>query len=496
MQLSTKTTISELITAYPFLIEKLAQRNKIFKKLQNPILRETLGRVATIEKAAGIGGEEKIQLLLFIAQRIMEQTGESVEIFPPDSNTDKEYQQYHSQPGKEQRLEALKEILHELHEGKDLQSLQVKFQHTVGDISPEEIAQLEQTLVSEGVAESEIKKLCNLHVELFKESLDSQNVLEKSPGHPIHTYMAENRQASELATLLQEQIERLGPEPGQNMWAFSINHLRGLLNELHQITTHYVRKENQLFPLLESHGIEAPTKVMWEVHDDIRSLFKRCDLHISKGERQDAIKALHDLVEAVLDMIYKEEHILFPMAEDTLSQEDWQKARSGDDDIGYAFDILPGNEWNPTFSNQNGKSQDENIIHLDTGALSNEIVNSILCQLPVDLSFVDAEGKVAYYSDSRERVFPRSPAVIGRDVRNCHPPKSVHMVEEILEAFQSGTQDDAEFWLELGGRFIHIQYKALRDSSGKYLGCLEVGHDATHVRALKGQRRLLEWDDK
>ena len=134
------------------------------------------------------------------------------------------------------------------------------------------------------------------------------------------------------------------------------------------------------------------------------------------------------------------------------------------------------------------------MLSLSTGQLAPEVVNAILRNLPVDISFVGPDDRVAYYSDGESRIFPRSAAVIGREVKNCHPPKSVHMVTEILEAFKSGKRDKAEFWLELGGRFIHIQYLALRDAHGKYLGCLEVGQDATRLRALTGQRRLLEWE--
>jgi len=131
---------------------------------------------------------------------------------------------------------------------------------------------------------------------------------------------------------------------------------------------------------------------------------------------------------------------------------------------------------------------------LDTGALTPELVNLVLTHLPVDVSFVDAEDTVRYYSATPGRIFKRTPAVIGRKVQDCHPAKSVGTVVKILEAFKSGAKDTAEFWIELGGRFVHIRYFAVRDAAGRYRGCLEVSQDVTRIRALEGEQRLLDWD--
>ena len=231
---------------------------------------------------------------------------------------------------------------------------------------------------------------------------------------------------------------------------------------------------------------------MWEVHDDIRRQFRLVQELLAGQERIAARKALLELVAAVEDMIHKEERILFPMALQVFSDQDWYRCRQGEEEIGYAFAVIPGNVWIAEAAAVADAAA--GLIDLTTGHLPTEVIDAILCNLPVDISFVDAEDKVAYYSDSCHRVFPRSPGVIGRDVKNCHPPKSLHMVNEILEAFKRGDRNKAEFWLELGGKFIHIQYLALRDKQGTYLGCLEVGQDATRIRSLQGQRRLLEWE--
>lgn len=132
-------------------------------------------------------------------------------------------------------------------------------------------------------------------------------------------------------------------------------------------------------------------------------------------------------------------------------------------------------------------------LSLSTGSLTLEQVDLLLTHLPVDVSFVDERDTVRYYSATKDRIFARTPAVIGRKVQNCHPGKSVHIVDAILKAFKAGDKDTAEFWIEIEGKFIYIRYFAVRDSARAYRGCLEVGQDVTGIRALKGQKRLLDW---
>jgi DUF438 domain-containing protein len=490
MLLSKDTTIYTVSKEYPFLVDALADHNPAFEKLKNPMLRQTMGRVATMEKAAAMGNEDVLALMLFIAGRIMATTGATVEIEPPAVE-----KQGDSAGGlsREQRLTLLKEIIRELHEGAELAGLQEKFARTVGDVSAEEIGLLEQTLVNEGLPESEIKKMCHLHAALLGNALEKQEPVSMPPGHPVCTFMEENQQAKDLIAEIRQELEKIGEAPGETTWSFVVNHLRNLSQDLADIQTHYTRKENQLFPLLEQHDLAAPGKVMWEVHDDIRGKFRQVRELLAGRERVAARKALLDLVGVVEDMMQKEERILFPMALQALTEKDWSRCRAGEEEIGYAFDVRPGAAWTASASEAASEHPGSGLIDLAVGRLSPEVVNAMLCNLPVDVSFVDADDRVAYYSDSSRRIFPRSSGVIGRDVKNCHPPKSLHLVTEILEAFKQGKREKAEFWLELGGRFIHIQYLALRNPQGRYLGCLEVGQDATHVRSLQGQRRLLEW---
>jgi DUF438 domain-containing protein len=197
-------------------------------------------------------------------------------------------------------------------------------------------------------------------------------------------------------------------------------------------------------------------------------------------------------------MVYKEEKILIPMCMEAFTAKDWMEIKNGEADIGYAL-VKPGTEWNPTEEELAEEGEKHEVplgmkkLPLDTGTLTLQQINLMLTHLPFDVSFVDENDKVRYYSEGPERIFPRSSGIIGRKVQNCHPPKSVHIVQEILDSFRSGKQDMAEFWLELDEKFLYIRYFALCESSGRYKGCLEVMQDATRVRSFEGERRLLQW---
>jgi len=268
-----------------------------------------------------------------------------------------------------------------------------------------------------------------------------------------------------------------------------------LIGRLSDINLHYLRKENQLFPVLEKHGISGPSEVMWAIHDDIRQTLKYARAQISELQVPLVYGTLKYLLQSISDMIYKEEHILFPMAMEILAEADWIKVRQGEEEIGYAWiepekGWLPGDEV-PAEARAAGES---GTVDLSTGRLTQEQVDLLLTHLPVDISFVNENDELVYYSATKERIFPRSPGLIGRKVQKCHPPKSFHVVQRIVDEFKAGKRDVAEFWIQMKGRFIHIRYFAVRDSGGNYRGTLEVSQDVTDIRKLEGEQRLLDWD--
>ena len=475
MKLSPDTKVNDLLKKYPFIKEFLVELDSHFKALENPLLRKTLGRVATLSKVAMIGGIELNKLLAEIAGAIKDKTGQDVEI--------EGIQKSEVITDPEQRIEALKNIIKDLHKGEDIKKLKQRFLSLIRDVAPSEIANMEQRLIDEGMPEEEVKRLCDVHVEVFKESLEDKVVPGLPAGHPVHTYMLENRAAEKIILKLQA-IHDIGKEKDT---------LVSGLKELSKINLHYTRKENQLFPILEAHGISGPSKVMWALHDDIRKMIKDANEAAVAGTiSPDVLKTLFGTLN---DMIFKEEHILFQMALETLGESDWVKVREGEEEIGFAW-ISPPEKWLPTEELSLEKLPPEKIgsMTLDTGLLTVEQINLLLIHLPVDISFIDENDKVAYYSNTEDRVFPRSPGIIGRSVQNCHPSKSVDMVNRILASFRDGTKSIAEFWIQLGGKFILIKYFAIRDAQGTYKGCLEVSQDVTAIRGLEGEKRLLDWE--
>lgn len=458
--LSAETRLADLLSQYPSLMDFLAFYSPKYELLRNPVLRRTLGKVVTLRQVAEVGGVELDKLI---------------------SDLEAEIARLEGQPASKEEI--LKEIILDLHRGVPVEQLKSRFSSLVSQIDGSELAALEQKIIAEGVPEEEVKRLCDLHVDVFRESLDEQKLPQLPSDHPLQTYLEENKHAKELAGSLMSLLDKR---------PFPYDELKGQLENFSQIDKHYLRKENQLFPLLEAKGLSGPSSVMWAIHDDIRSLIKQTkSLLEEKAEPGKVISAIKQLVKMTDEMIYKEEQILFPTSLDVLTEDDWRRVREGEAELGYAWiEPPPAVEAEPPKSQQVPTS--DNTFPLDTGRLSLEQINLVLTNLPIDITFVDENDTVCYYSEGRERIFPRTPAAIGRKVHNCHPPSSVHVVEEILTAFREGKQDVAQFWLELNGRFILIRYFALRQG-GEYKGVLEVTQDLTELRKLQGERRILDW---
>ncbi|PKL24210.1 MAG: DUF438 domain-containing protein [Spirochaetae bacterium HGW-Spirochaetae-3] len=409
-------------------------------------------------------------------------------------------------PDKAERARRLKAIIDKLAAGSSPSKVKKEFHDLIKDADAAEVAELEQSLIEGGLPVEEVQRLCEVHADVFKAGLERGEKAERMPGHPVHTYMAENAEARRRVRTLRIACVAGGLES-----------IADAVAGLKPIIVHFTRKENQLFPYLERTGFTGPSKVMWGKHDEIRALFKELAEVIAREDVRAARRKGRDLGKRVRMMAFMEEKILFPNALKRLSDADWAAVRVGEDAIGFAW-IEPGAAWDPALvgSQRAGASGGAyanlaaaiegakagvvptalgpgSSIPLSVGALPLDVLDRVLKSLPIDVSFVDADDKVMYYSDSPHRVFPRSPGIIGRSVENCHPPKSVAVVTSILEAFRKKEKDKAEFWIEMNGRFIVISYKPIYDDDGVYLGTLEMSWDATDTRALQGQRRLLDW---
>ena len=487
MELSPGTKVDDILRVYPFLMDFLLEKSPKFKHLSNPIMRKTIGKVATLNQVASIGKLDMETLLDGIAREIRENTGDTVTI---NKDFASESAEPFTDPGA--RQEILKDIIKDLHKGEDMEGLKERFRQLIQDVSPSEIAHMEQRLIEEGLPETEVKRLCDVHVAVFKEALERQEIPGAPIGHPVHTFMLENRASEEIMDNIDASLDKIGTPPDETSFKDNQKDLKNLVAQLSKIDLHYLRKENQLFPLLEAHDISGPSQVMWAIHDDIRALLKKAQDQLTRMEPSETSTTLKELNAIIRDMIYKEENILYLMSLETLSEADWGKVKQGEEEIGYAW-IRPEGDWAPKIGEDKTDAVGPGKIHLDAGYLTQELINLILTHLPVDLTLVDENDRVAYYSQGKERIFPRSLGIIGREVQRCHPPDSVHVVNKILDTFKKGEKDNAEFWIQLEGKFILIRYIALRSKDGVYKGCLEVSQDVTGIRQLEGERRLLDW---
>jgi len=395
---------------------------------------------------------------------------------------------------KQKKNEIMKDIIRKLHQGLTIEEAKERFEKEIGTASSTEIAEIEQALINEGLSPEEMKKFCNVHALLFQSALEKSIIKETSPSHPVYLFKLENREIEKIAGSLKKLKEEREEELSRTK-----RKLNDLLNELRGIEVHYARKELVLFPFLEKQGFTGPSKVMWEKDNEVRDLLKKA---ISSVEEIEDIKdlepysknSLDPLIEEVTGMIFKEENILFPTCLEKLSASDWVEVLKESDKMGYVF-VEKSKETEALIKDLKSALLEEpvfedNEISLPTGKLRLKELMSVLNMLPVDITFVDNEDKVRYFSDSKERIFLRTKSVIGIKLQNCHPPQSLEAVEKILKSFKEGKRDIVDFWFNQDGKFVYIRYFAVRDEGGSYLGTLEVSQDLTEIKKLEGEKRL------
>jgi len=400
------------------------------------------------------------------------------------------------------RIATLKEIIQTLHRGAEPESVRQQLIEIVKEADAGEIAAMEQEIIASGVSVEEVKSMCDLHAAVVQDIL-RKPLVQISAGHPADTILRENRAIREVCDRMRAAIERIRQLPDEADAEQPLQEWKKALNDLMDVDKHYRRKEDLFFSVLERHGITGPSKVMWAVHDEGRAALKALEKELREaGSRAGDLKPIADTVATraltiIENMTSKEEDILLPMMLQLLSEEEWGEIWEQSPKYGWCL-VEPGDAYRPPQAQQR-----EDVVSIPadralvfpTGQLDFQQIKAIFAALPVDLTFVDAEDRVRFFSEG-ERIFARSKAILGRAVQHCHPPKSVHIVDQIISDFRSGRQSVAEFWIELHGKFIHIRYFAVRNAEGEYLGTLEVTQDLTPLRALTGERRLLQYDSE
>lgn len=398
------------------------------------------------------------------------------------------------------RKKKLKELILKLHNGETEQQVRNELLESLSQIPYGEVVEVEQELISEGLPEQEVLKLCDAHSAVLSGHIDLSATKQIPDGHPIDVMVKENQELLKLAQQIENTLNEIAENDSTNLEA-NILKLRGFFNNLFDVDKHYQRKEYLLFPYLEKQGITGPPKVMWGKHDEIRELIKGgIELLQTKSISKEELIAsaqmiLAPAVQGVVDMTKKEQEILFPMSLDKLTEADWYDINKQSLEIGFCL-YDPPKAWKPDWVKESilhemNKSGEN--IQLPSGSFSVEELMAILNTLPIDMTFVDKDDKVKYFSQSAERIFQRNRAILNRDVRHCHPPASAHIVDKIIDDFKTGKASRAPFWINIGGKLIHIEYFALRNDKGEYLGTLEVSHDVSVYQKLEGEQRILSY---
>ena len=414
------------------------------------------------------------------------------------------------------KLEIVHEIKSAYDEGKiSLEEARKSLKDRVQHLAPYEIAIIEQEMVVESEDEC-IKEDIQAMLEVFQDVLVTKDQ-ELPENHPISCYRRENAKMKKLLLSVEDLVQ----------YPLIKNQWLELYEELLKFKIHLSRKQNQLYPVLEKKGFTRPTTTMWTLDDFIRDEIAECYNLLLEDKEEEFIGKQAELVADVRDLMDKEENILYPTSLEMINEEEFRYMAEGDQEIGFAYISvqadkscnsasasssasastagapLSGLSSAPGFAEElagllgkYGFNNKEEKLNVSTGQLTLEQINLIYQHMPVDLSYVDENELVCFYTDTKHRVFPRSKNVIGRDVKNCHPKASVHIVEEIIKKFRSGEQDKAEFWINKPDLFIYIIYYAVRDENGKFRGVLEMMQDCTHIRSLQGSQTLLTWEQQ
>jgi len=380
-----------------------------------------------------------------------------------------------------EKRKKLKEMLKKLHNNPEkLESIKERFSELIRELTPVDISKVEQELIEEGIPAESIQLMCNVHLELFKKAI-IEDEIDVEPWHPIHILVEEHKDIMNVFDNFRRFMMEKEEDPREM--------LSKTLDYFDQLELYFLKEENGLFPFIEKHGVVQPPAIMWKEHDQLRAWRKELK-KISKApqEKRNEIKELAlAIAELFTDHIYKEHKVLFPTALKLISTDEWKEIRKAFDEIGY-FSYKPS----PFYLESQTPQISESLVNLGSGYMTPEQLKLMLDNLPFDITFVDETDTVKFFSENPERIFVRTRAIVGRKVQNCHPPKSVSIVNKILKDFKEGKRNEADFWLKLGDKYIYIRYIAIRDSDGKYIGTLEVSQDIAPIQKITGEKRIYD----
>lgn len=398
----------------------------------------------------------------------------------------------------EKRLEDLMAFSMGIMNGEDGKILIEKYKDAIKNITPHDMLNLEDKQMQLGLSPEIIKNDVEKVINVFSKALENYQWEKPEEGTFLYYLTIENEAFAFKLNQIKKVIRSYKGRESSHFEELK-KELLHRFSEFKQFDYHYIKKENILFPYLEKLWKNyRPLKVMWSLHDDIRKILKKViDILENPATQWDEFNPiLGKYFSLAFRMIQKENLIIFPVATETVDEKNFHEMHIQSFEYQFPFIETPQKPKEVKIENKIEENTiiEPGIFNSETGSLQLEQIQLVFNHLPVDITVVDENDKVRFFNKAKERFFPRSPAIVGRSVHNCHPPESVHIVEEIVETFKNGKRDKAEFWIQIKGRFILIQYFALRNEKGEYKGVIEVSQDATHIRNLQGERRLLNWE--
>jgi len=391
-----------------------------------------------------------------------------------------------------ERVEQLVSYAVELYSGNNGAELIKKYQPIIDQLIPSDLIVVFDALMQKNIEISELKSLANKILNVFYKSVNEYPLIEAKENSFIALLNEDNKTVTEKLLVLKSEIKHFNKNQESLKDKAYLQKLKNQFLDLQKFTFHYTAKENILFPLLEMHWEHYKcVQLMWSYHDDIRRNLKLiiAELETENIDLKSFNRTVGDLYFAMYAIVFREDKILFPTVLESISNENLEKALQGLKDIPLAY----VNTKNIQSHLVEQAINSEGDINLGTGSVSVEQIKMMFNHLPVDITYVDETDEVKYFSTPKHRIFPRTVAVIGRKVHHCHPPESVHIVEKIVESFKNGDKDEAAFWIKMGPNFVLIKYFAVRDENKQYKGVLEVSQEISDIRALEGERRLLDW---
>jgi len=393
----------------------------------------------------------------------------------------------------QQRLKDLTDFACGLLQSGEGRRLFDKHKITIESVTPAETMQVLDKMLTDGLPVATVKPIVGKIINSFYQSLSSQQWERPGDGHFLTFLMCENREAEKIMAEIRAVVKLIfgkDVRASANLTAT----LRQLVGRLKLYELHYIKKENILFPYIEKAFPQYRCLLLQlSFHTDFRTSIQNLEqLLLPEHPAKELLtQELGKLFFVVLPVIFREEQIVFPVAYRAIPTEGWDEMMKQSGEIGWCYIDAPSVSVQTSVSLKGS----ENKVNLGSGSLTSEQLILLFSNLPVDITFVDENDEVTFFSEVKERIFPRSRAIIGRKVQNCHPPESVHIVNEIVDAFRQGKKDYADFWIQFRERFVLIRYFALRDAQETYKGTIEVTQDVTGIRNLKGERRLLDWDN-